>query len=73
MKLNYYSQSDIAFRISEKINGKIIAQIKSTLWAADYLNINRNFLNTLNEPLKDGIKIVPCKIALTPHLFHYKY
>jgi exodeoxyribonuclease VII large subunit len=51
----------------EKINGKIIAQIKSTLWAADYLNINRNFLNTLNEPLKDGIKILfLAKIAFDP-------
>jgi exodeoxyribonuclease VII large subunit len=67
-KLNYYSQSGHCFpELVEKRDGKIIAQIKSTLWAADYLNINRNFLNTLNEPLKDGIKILfLAKIAFDP-------
>lgn len=67
-KLNYYSQSGHCFpELVEKRDGKIIAQIKSTLWAADYLNINRNFLNTLNEPLKDGIKILfLVKIAFDP-------
>jgi exodeoxyribonuclease VII large subunit len=67
-KLNYYSQSGHCFpELVEKRDGKIIAQIKSTLWAADYVNINRNFLDTLNEPLKDGIKILfLAKIAFDP-------
>ena len=58
-KLNHYSQSGHCFpEIIEKVNGKIIAQIKATLWRDDYQNINRNFLRILKEPLKDGIKIL---------------
>jgi exodeoxyribonuclease VII large subunit len=67
-KLNHYSQSGHCFpEIIEKVNGKIIAQIKATLWRDDYQNINRNFLRILKEPLKDGIKILfLAKIAFDP-------
>ncbi len=51
-KLNHYTQSGHCFpEIIEKVNGKIIAQIKATLWRDDYQNINRNFLRILKEPL----------------------
>jgi exodeoxyribonuclease VII large subunit len=51
----------------EKVNGKIIAQIKATLWSDDYQNINRNFLRILKKPLKDGIKILfLAKISFDP-------
>jgi exodeoxyribonuclease VII large subunit len=67
-KLNHYSQSGHCFpELVEKKDGKIIAQIKSTLWADDYANINRNFMSTLKEPLKDGIKILLlAKISYDP-------
>ena len=67
-KLNHYSQSGHCFpEIIEKVNGKIIAQIKATLWRDDYQNINRNFLRILKEPLKDGIKILfLAKISFDP-------
>jgi exodeoxyribonuclease VII large subunit len=67
-KLNHYSQSGHCFpELVEKRNGKIIAQIKSTIWRDDYQNINRNFLRILKEPLKDGIKILfLAKIAFDP-------
>ncbi|TDD74650.1 exodeoxyribonuclease VII large subunit [Flavobacterium caseinilyticum] len=67
-KLNHYSQSGHSFpEIIEKVNGKIIAQIKATLRREDYQNINRNFLQILKEPLKDGIKILfLAKIAFDP-------
>lgn len=67
-KLNHYSQSGHCFpEIIEKANGKIIAQIKATLWRDDYQNINRNFLQILKEPLKDGIKILfLAKITFDP-------
>ena len=67
-KLNHYSQSGHCFpELVEKKDGKVIAQIKSTLWADDYANINRNFLSTLKGPLKDGIKILLlAKIAYDP-------
>jgi exodeoxyribonuclease VII large subunit len=67
-KLNHYSQSGHCFpEIIEKVNGKVIAQIKATLWRDDYQNINRNFLRILKEPLKDGIKILFfAKISFDP-------
>lgn len=58
-KLNYYSHSGHCYpELVEKQNGKVIAQIKSNLWREDFDNINRNFLKTLKEPLRDGIKIL---------------
>ena len=67
-KLNHYSQSGHCFpELVEKRDGKIIAQIKSTIWRNDYQNINRNFLRILKEPLKDGIKILfLAKISFDP-------
>jgi exodeoxyribonuclease VII large subunit len=58
-KLNYYSHSGHCYpELVEKINGRVVAQMRSTLWSDDYLNINQRFLNLLHEPLKDGIKIL---------------
>lgn len=58
-KLNYYNQSGHCYpELVEKVDGKVIAQFKSNLWRDDYNNINANFLKTLKEPLKDGIKIL---------------
>lgn len=58
-KLNHYSHSGHCYpELIEKKDGKIIAQIRSNLWRDDYQNINNNFLKTLKEPLKDGIKIL---------------
>lgn len=58
-KLNHYSHSGHCYpELIEKEDGKIIAQIRSNLWRDDYQNINNNFLKTLKEPLKDGIKIL---------------
>jgi len=58
-KLNYYSHSGHCYpELVEKRDGKVIVQIKSILWRDDYNNINKNFLKTLKEPLKDGIKIL---------------
>ena len=67
-KLNHYSHSGHCYpELIEKYNGKIIAQIRSNLWRDDYININNNFLKTLKEPLKDGIKILfLAKISFDP-------
>ena len=67
-KLNHYSHSGHCFpEIIEKVDGKIVAQCKATLWRDDYQNINRNFLRILQEPLKDGIKILfLAKISFDP-------
>lgn len=67
-KLNYYSHSGHCYpELVEKADGKIIAQVKANLWRDDYNNINQNFINTLKEPLKDGIKILfLAKIGFDP-------
>ncbi|MGL6021502.1 MAG: exodeoxyribonuclease VII large subunit [Chitinophagaceae bacterium] len=58
-KLNYYKHSGHCYpELVEKKDGKIIAQLKAILWKNDYLRINQSFINLLNEPLKNGIKIL---------------
>ena len=58
-KLNHYSYSGHCYpELLEKIDGKVVAQMKTNLWRDDYLRINANFIDTLKEPLKDGINIL---------------
>jgi len=58
-KLNYYSHSGHCFpELVEKTDGRIVAEMRSILWKADYQRINQQFLQLLNEPLKDGITIL---------------
>ena len=60
-KLNYYPQSGHCFpELVEKREGKVIAQVRSTLWREDFIRINRVFQSIVKEPLKDGIKILFC-------------
>jgi exodeoxyribonuclease VII large subunit len=67
-KLNFYSHSGHCYpELVEKVQGKVIAQIKCNLWKDDYQHINNKFLNILKEPLKDGIKILfLAKISFDP-------
>ena len=58
-KLNFYRQSGHCYpELVEKQDGKVIAQIRCNLWKDDYLRINSMFQRVLNEPLKEGIKIL---------------
>ncbi|MHA4843493.1 exodeoxyribonuclease VII large subunit [Flavitalea antarctica] len=58
-KLNLYAQSGHCFpELVEKKDGRVIAELKSVLWRDDYNRINRQFLEVLHEPLKDGITIL---------------
>jgi exodeoxyribonuclease VII large subunit len=58
-KLNFYKQSGHCFpELVEKQEGRVVAQMRSTIWSDDYIRINKKFLKVLNEPLKDGIKIL---------------
>jgi len=67
-KLNFYNHSGHSYPdLVEKRDGKIIAQMRGLLWKNDFLRINKAFLDTLKEPLKDGIKILfLAKISYTP-------
>ncbi len=58
-KLNHYRHSGHCYPdLVEKREGSTTAQMRATLWRADYESINRRFLEVLKEPLKDGIKIL---------------
>lgn len=58
-KLNYYQHSGHCYpELVEKRDDKVIAQMRSNLWSDDFRRINASFLRVLNEPLKDGIKIL---------------
>ena len=58
-KLNYYKQSGHCFpELVEKQEGRVLAQMKATIWKDDFIVINREFQRVLHEPLKDGIKIL---------------
>lgn len=67
-KLNHYPQSGHCYPdLVEKLEGKVIAQLKATLWKDDYNRINQNFLNVVKAPLKDGIKMLFCaRITFDP-------
>lgn len=58
-KLNYYSYSGHCYpELLEKQNGKVVAQMRSTLWKGTYESINKKFIHTVKEPLKDGIMVL---------------
>ena len=67
-KLNYYPHSGHCYPdLVEKHNGKVIAQVKSTLWKDDFNRINNNFQQLLHTPLSDGIKMLFCaRITFDP-------
>lgn len=58
-KLNRYTHSGHCYpELVEKKEGKIVAEMRSILWKTDYERINRQFIELLNEPLRDGITIL---------------
>ncbi len=58
-KLNHYTHSGHCYpELVEKQDGKIVAEIRSTLWKADYTRINNNFLKIAQEPLREGITML---------------
>ncbi|MFM9984385.1 MAG: exodeoxyribonuclease VII large subunit [Flavobacteriales bacterium] len=58
-KISYYSHSGHAYpELVEKVDGKVVAEMRATIWSAQYTQINANFEKVLGEPLKDGIKVL---------------
>lgn len=68
IKLHHYPHSGHCYpEFVEKRDGKVVAQLKATLWKDDYLRINKRFEEVLKEPLKDGINILFCaRITFEP-------
>ncbi|MCX6277196.1 MAG: exodeoxyribonuclease VII large subunit [Bacteroidetes bacterium] len=60
-KVNRYPHSGHCYPdLVEKVNGKIIAEMRANIWKDDFDAINARFLEVLHEPLKDGINILFC-------------
>lgn len=58
-KLNHYTHSGHAYPdLVEKKDGKIVAEIRGTIWRSTYQRINTEFIKYLGEPLKDGISVI---------------
>jgi len=58
-KLNIYAKSGHCFpELVDKKEGKIQAEMRATIWKTDFDRINQNFKKVVNEPLKDGIKVL---------------
>jgi len=58
-KLNHYSHSGHCYpELLEKRDGKVVAEMRATLWKGDYQRIHTRFLEITKEPLKNGINIL---------------
>lgn len=58
-KLNHYTHSGHCYpELLEKKDGRVVAEMRSILWKADYQRINRQFIELLGEPLREGITIL---------------
>lgn len=58
-KLNYYPKSGHCYPdLVEKKDGKVKAQIRGTIWAGNYNNINKKFISETKEALNDGMTVL---------------
>ncbi len=58
-KLNYYPKSGHCYPdLVEKKDGKTLAQIRSTIWAGTYAQINNKFIEVTRENLNDGMNVL---------------
>ncbi len=58
-KLNYYPKSGHCYPdLVEKENGVILTQIRATIWAGQFTEINTKFLKIAKEPISDGMTVL---------------
>src|SRR5690554_2842830 len=59
VKLNYYQHSGHAFpELAEKKEGRIVVEMRGTIWKKQFDQINQKFQEVLQEPLKDDMSVV---------------
>lgn len=59
LKLNHYPKSGHCYPdLVEKVEGKVVAQLRAILWRREYQTTNNRFIKLTGEPLKDGINIL---------------
>lgn len=58
-KLNFYPKSGHCYpELVEKSNGKIVAEIRSTIWNRTYLQLSSKFQKETGETIREGMKIL---------------
>ncbi|MGB0391529.1 MAG: exodeoxyribonuclease VII large subunit [Salibacteraceae bacterium] len=58
-KLNFYPKSGHCYpELVEKANGKIVAEIRSTIWSSTYQRLAHKFKSETGEELREGMKIL---------------
>lgn len=58
-KLNYYTHSGHCYpELVEKLDGKVLAQIRSTIWAGNFDRINKKFREITRENLDEGMTVL---------------
>ncbi len=58
-KLNYYPKSGHCYPdLVEKTNGKVVAQLRATIWSGTYIDIANKFRKITKEHLSDGMMVL---------------
>jgi exodeoxyribonuclease VII large subunit len=57
-KLNLYPSGHAFPELVQKEDGKIIATINGSIWKANFQRINKHFIDTVKEPLKEGTTLL---------------
>lgn len=66
-KLGIQKHSGHAYpELVEKINGKLVAEMRATLWRSDFERIDQDFRSKIKEPLREGITAL-IKVRITFH------
>ncbi len=59
VKLNYFPHSGHCYPdFVERRDGRVIAQMRGTIWADDYEQIARQFRKVVGTPLQDGMELL---------------
>lgn len=57
-KLNLSASGHCFPELVQKQDGKIVAQMRGTIWKTQFTSIRRNFESVVKEPLKDGMTLL---------------
>ncbi len=66
-KLGIQKHSGHAYpELVEKVNGKLVAEMRATLWKSDFERIDQDFRSKIKEPLREGITAL-IRVRITFH------
>lgn len=57
-KLNYTGKGHCYPELVQKEDGKIVAEMRGTIWKTQFDKISRNFTEVVKEPLRDGLSLL---------------